>query len=104
MARTLRVARHQRRVQRDHVALVEHLLERRIERPEPAHALVGGKQGAHAERLTEARDLLADRALADDPERRPVEVADRVIEEAELAGALPFAGDHVLAIADQGAA
>ena len=62
-----------------------------------------GEQGAHAEGLAEARDLLAERALADDPERRAVELADRVVEKAELAGALPFAGDHVLPIADQGA-
>ena len=40
-------------------------------------------------------------ALADDPERRAVQIPDRVVEEAELPGPLPFARDHVLAVADQ---
>ena len=70
-------------------------------RPEALDALVRRVQGAHAERLTEARHRLPDRAFADDAERGAVEVPDRVSEEAELAGLLPLARDDVLAVADQ---
>ena len=54
--------------------------------PEPAYALVRSKHRHHAKRACDLGDALPEHALADDAEPRAREIADRVIEEAELAG------------------
>ena len=87
----LRVAGMQRAVQRDHVRLREHLIVRR-----EGHALhlrrrMIGEQHAHAEGAPDRRGALADGAFADDAERRAVQIADVVREEAELLGLVPDA-------------
>ena len=70
----------ERRVQGDDVALAIDGLE--IDQPRLREHVVG--QDAHAERLGALRHRLADRAIADDAERRAGDVVDRVVEEAEL--------------------
>jgi hypothetical protein len=47
---------------------------------------------------------LADRALAHDAQHGAVQVVDGMVEEAELLGALPAAGQHVLAVGHEVAA
>ena len=48
--------------------------------------------------LRELGDALAEHALADDAEPRAAQVADRMVEEAELPRLLPAPGQHRLAI------
>ena len=50
-----------------------------------------GEQHPHAERAPDGRRRLTDGAFADDAERRAVQIADRVREEAELLGPIPDA-------------
>lgn len=81
-------------MQGDDVASPQHLLERGIKRPHAGNVLVTGKQDTHAERFAEVGDSLAERAVADDAERRSREVADRIVEIAELSRTLPRAAGY----------
>ena len=55
-----------------------------------------GEQRNHAEGAGDVGDPLAENTLADDAEPGALKVVDRVVEEAELAGPLPFAVQHIL--------
>src|SRR5262249_30936752 len=91
----------ERHVQRDDVAFPEHRLERReLNARRPRRRMVR-KQNLHAEATRYGRRRLPQRALADDAERRPVEIADRMIEEAELRGLLPPPTVYILPIGNK---
>ena len=62
------------------------------------------RQHLHAERLGALADRLAERAIADDAERRAGDVADRMGQEAELARLVPHPVPHVLDVSQQIAA
>ena len=94
---------HQRAVQRDDVAGADDFVEGGVQRPHPLRALVGGKENAHAQRPPDLGDGPAQDAVTHDPERRSREIADREIEEAELACFLPTAADHRLPVRDDAA-
>lgn len=83
--------RHQRAVERNDIACSHDFVKRRVERAHPAGTLVGREQDAHPEGAPEVRDGSAEGSIANDPERRSSEIADREIEEAELSGLLPAA-------------
>ncbi len=86
--------RRQRAVQCQGVGFAQHLLEIGVAGARRRHALVLGAQHAHAEGTGEAGDAAAQAAAADDAERGAVEVADRVVEQAELVRLLPAPGLH----------
>jgi hypothetical protein len=65
---------------------------------------VRGEQDAHAQGLADLGDALAERAFAENAERRAGQIVDRVGEEAELRGLLPAAVDDVLPVTDNAAA
>src|SRR4051812_33730813 len=58
---------------------------------------MGCEKRHHAEGSAEFGHALPEYPFADDPEPRSGEVPDGMVEEAELAGLLPFAPQHVLA-------
>lgn len=62
-------------MQRNHVALLQHLLECRKARPQRARPLVLGGKPAHAESLAQARHLLTQSPVADDAQSAAVKVA-----------------------------
>ena len=93
--------RGQRHVQRDHVALGQHLIERGEYHPRRLGRCVIGEQHPHAEAAGDIRRSLAEHAFADDAEGRAVQITDRVVEEAELIDLLPAALFHIFAVCDE---
>ncbi|PKN32336.1 MAG: hypothetical protein CVU63_19320, partial [Deltaproteobacteria bacterium HGW-Deltaproteobacteria-20] len=85
----------------DRVGRGEDFGERRVARANDRRPLVLGAQHAHAESLGQPRHAVAQRAAADQAECRAVQVADRVIEQAELLGTLPAAGQQGFAPGDE---
>ncbi|SCM76550.1 hypothetical protein KL86PLE_40356 [uncultured Pleomorphomonas sp.] len=94
----------QRTVDSDDIGRLQHLVPRGIERTEAGLALMGGEHGLHAEDAGDLGDPLPEKALTDDAETSATEIVDRMVEEAELAGFLPFTLKYVGAERDDGAA
>ncbi len=90
----------QRTMQRDDVAFLEDRVEIDL-----ARKIVDiGCDHFHPEGFGACRHRFAERAIADEPQRRSGDVADRVIEIAELIDRLPFAFADVERIGDEVAA
>ena len=93
-------------MKRDHVRGFEKFFQRQERVCGPvfvADVIVLQEHRLHAETVLADRGHgLADGALADDAEAAAMEVVDGMVEKAELRRFLPFAPDHVLAVADDG--
>ena len=87
----------ERHVQGDDVALAQDGVE--IDQAGLREDVEG--QHLHAERLGALADRLAERAVADDAERRAGDVADRMGQEAELARLVPHPVPRVLDVGEQ---
>ncbi len=82
-------------MQSDHVAFTQYGFEGGITRPHRCGTFVLGEQHFHAERQRDLFHRLADRAVPHDAQRRRVQVAHRMREQAELRRFLPLAAAHV---------
>ena len=71
-------------MQADRIGLGQHIGKRRVARTHRCRPLALGAQHAHAEGFGQPGDTVAQRAAADQAERGAVQVADRVVEQAEL--------------------
>ncbi|MPM85977.1 hypothetical protein SDC9_133060 [bioreactor metagenome] len=88
-------------MQRDDIGFAQYAVKRRVAGTNGAGSLAFGEQHAHAEGRGQPGDAAAEASLADDAERRAVEVADRMSEQAELLGTLPSPFGERLAIGEQ---
>jgi len=84
----------QRQMQSNNVALAQQGFE--IGQTSLRKDVVG--QNFLTKGLGDPRDRLADRAIADDTQRRTAHVADRMVEETELVTLLPAPGAHIVAV------
>ena len=86
--------KHERGMQGDDVARLQHLVPRRVEGAEPAAALVRREHDAHAQCPGDIGHRLTQHALADDAQTAAAQILDGIIEEAELPALLPSAAAH----------
>src|SRR5690606_33494846 len=84
--------RVQRAMQGDDIAFGKHRVEGCVQCAHVATALVGCKQHAHAQCSADLRNRLSQGSCAYDAQGRACEVADGIVEVAELGGLLPASG------------
>src|SRR5690606_37766348 len=91
----------ERAVKRNHVGLTQHFLKRRIALTHRLRSAMLGIQDFRPEGARQPGHALTQAATAKNPELRPMQIAYRMAEKAEVVALRPTPGSHVLDIAEQ---